>query len=112
MAFGRPTRYLQLDPRQVKGDSWDSSVQRATGEYSKRMHNFVLDNCHSMVARALNYMQYQGVKGRDAGRGGGYNMFWIGAWVFFRGRHSGTMGIVKTWLPFFLIVTILTLWYL
>mmetsp|Transcript_108615 Transcript_108615/g.306191 ORF Transcript_108615/g.306191 Transcript_108615/m.306191 type:complete len:203 (-) Transcript_108615:95-703(-) len=106
MAFGSPTRYLPLDPRRVMGDAWDSSVARATGEYAERMHNIVLDNCHSMVARVLNYAGYDGVKGQNGGRAGGYNMFWLGTWVFFRAKYIGPMGVAKTWLPFVIVVTL------
>eukprot|EP00927_Polykrikos_kofoidii_P054478 TRINITY_DN48890_c0_g1_i1.p1 TRINITY_DN48890_c0_g1~~TRINITY_DN48890_c0_g1_i1.p1 ORF type:complete len:230 (+),score=32.63 TRINITY_DN48890_c0_g1_i1:74-691(+) len=107
MAFGDPTRYLQLDPQHVRGDSWDASLARATSEYSKRMHNIFLDNCHSMVARALNYAGYAGVKGNDDGRSGGYNMFWLGALVFVKGSYTGPSGVLKTWMPFVILVLVL-----
>jgi hypothetical protein len=45
MAFGRPTRYLQLDLNDVPITSssnnvraiWDKSVEQASDEYKKRM---------------------------------------------------------------------------
>jgi hypothetical protein len=44
MAFGRPTRYWQLDSQKVhsngannKKDVWDRSVYDASEEYKKRM---------------------------------------------------------------------------
>lgn len=33
MAFGRPTRYLQLDPGRCKGERWDEAVARASETY-------------------------------------------------------------------------------
>lgn len=33
MAFGRPTRYLQLDPGRCKGEQWDEAVARASETY-------------------------------------------------------------------------------
>lgn len=43
MAFGEPTRYLQLDYRRIRNGSglsgWDGAVKSASIEYSKRMHN-------------------------------------------------------------------------
>lgn len=44
MAFGRPTRYWQLNPDQIptttpgnKRDVWDRSVKEASDEYKMRM---------------------------------------------------------------------------
>lgn len=67
MGFGWPTRYLILDDAKVEGGakSWDGelefskknyldnlkifldAVDKASNEYSKRMHNLFWDNCHS-----------------------------------------------------------------
>lgn len=33
MAFGRPTRYLQLDPGRCKGEHWDEAVAHASETY-------------------------------------------------------------------------------
>ena len=42
MAFGRPTRYWQLDPEKIpyvsnKREMWDRSVKESSDEYKKRM---------------------------------------------------------------------------
>lgn len=41
MAFGRPTRYLQLDLNRVSlnnaRNQWDKAVEQASEEYKKRM---------------------------------------------------------------------------
>ena len=56
MAFGAPTRYLQLDPSLCgalvnkagaggvlnKEEQWDEAVEEGSGEYSHRMHNICL----------------------------------------------------------------------
>ena len=55
LAFGKTTRYYQLEPQNVKGESvgnsssllsffysgmeWDRAVHEASEEYKKRMHN-------------------------------------------------------------------------
>lgn len=44
MAFGRPTRYLQLDPEKIpiagnKREIWDRAVKEASDEYKMRMVN-------------------------------------------------------------------------
>lgn len=58
MAFGTPTRYIQLDPTLARAMSWNDGVREANKVYSKRMHNICCDNCHSHVANALNAMEY------------------------------------------------------
>merc|ERR1712238_54979 len=78
MAFGYPTRYLQLQlpidnggewivaETRNKADTatiserWDEAIQEANGIYQQRMHNICCDNCHSHVAKALNIMEYKG----------------------------------------------------
>ena len=49
LAFGRTTRYYQLEPQHVKAMGWDRAVHEASEEYKKRMHNicwfeFILRN--------------------------------------------------------------------
>lgn len=36
MAFGRPTRYLQLEPGRCKGEDWDEAVARSSDTYRCR----------------------------------------------------------------------------
>lgn len=115
MAFGRPARYLRLDPGRVdiSGVSvdgadadgvittatiWDECVTRASVVYGTRQHNLCCDNCHSHVAMALGLMQYDRV---SAAR---WNMVRLAVWMFACGRYVGWWGAVRTWLPFALIV--------
>ncbi|XP_011874056.1 PREDICTED: transmembrane protein 222 isoform X3 [Vollenhovia emeryi] len=60
MAFGKPTKYWQLDYTKAKGgvQGWDAGVMEASEIYKARMHNLCCDNCHSHVATALNLMSY------------------------------------------------------
>jgi hypothetical protein len=97
MAFGAPTRYLQLDPKMAKEVNWDDAVRSGNSDYSKRMHNICCDNCHSHVARCLCYMNYSS---RD-----NWNMFMLGAWVFFCGPFISLGRFLQTWVPFMLLVT-------
>ena len=61
MAFGWPTRYIQLDPAKIGRipagmsavEAWDAAVDEANREYCKRMHNICCDNCHHHVGAAL-----------------------------------------------------------
>ncbi|CAF0748413.1 unnamed protein product [Didymodactylos carnosus] len=83
MAFGRPTRYLQLDLSRVPGPNprgnYDRAVEQASDEYKNRMHNLFCDNCHNHVAMALNTMNYN--------RKQSYNMINLTFWMFFRGKY-------------------------
>ncbi|XP_037915901.1 transmembrane protein 222 [Hermetia illucens] len=102
MAFGNPTRYLILDPYRVEGGltEWDESVSKASVVYGTRMHNLFCDNCHSHVAMALNTMQYRGKTN--------WNMVVLAFWMFLFGRYVGFCGLLKTWIPFLVVVAICT----
>lgn len=94
MAFGNPTRYLQLDVRKVAGgvSEWDESITKASIVYGTRMHNLCWDNCHSHVGMALTLMTYN-----SSVR---WNMVRMAGWMFIWGRYVGFGGFIKTWLPF------------
>lgn len=97
MGFGWPTRYLILDEDKVEGGakSWDDAVEKASNEYTKRMHNLFWDNCHSHCGMALSSMRYTGSTH--------WNMVRLAAWMFFFGRYVGFCGFLKTWIPFTII---------
>ncbi|XP_075165895.1 transmembrane protein 222 [Haematobia irritans] len=103
MGFGRPTRYLRLNPKYVDGGSfmWDEAVSKASVLYGTRMHNLFCDNCHSHVATALNCMRYKDTIN--------WNMVKLAIWLFVCGRYVSIGGFIKTWLPFLLVVTACTL---
>jgi len=103
MAFGWPTRYLVLDPQKAKGgpSGWDAGVSKASDIYGGRMHNLCCDNCHSHVATALDVMEYGGSSN--------WNMVSIAARMLVCGRFVSFGGFLKTWLPFLLMCTIITL---
>lgn len=101
-AFGRPSRYLQLMPYKVNNGGgvgeWDECVSKASVVYGTRMHNLFCDNCHSHVGMALSLMHYE--------RSSNWNMIRLAFWMFFFGQYVGCWGIVRTWLPFAIIVLI------
>lgn len=100
MAFGRPTRFLILDPYKVNGGvmEWDESISKASVIYGTRMHNLCWDNCHSHVGMALTLMKYN--------ESTNWNMVRLASWMFFFGQYVGVWGAIKTWLPFSLILLI------
>lgn len=104
MAFGRPTRYLILDPYKCENGGpieWDESISKASVIYGTRMHNLFCDNCHSHVAMALNLMKYK--------KRTNWNMIILAFWMFFCGHYVSTWGFIKTWLPFLIIISTCTI---
>lgn len=99
LAFGKPARYLQLDPQRVRNGraaEWDDCVTKASVVYGTRMHNLFCDNCHSHVGMALRLMHYD-----NSTR---YNMVLLACWMFVCGKYVGVWGFVRTWLPFLVVM--------
>lgn len=101
MAFGKPTRYWQLDPSLAEGGAagWDSAITEASEIYSRRMHNLCCDNCHSHVATALDLMKYNGSQR--------WNMVTLCFMMLCRGQYVSCAAALKTWLPFLIVTGIL-----
>eukprot|EP01137_Pigoraptor_chileana_P004599 Opistho-2@46453 len=98
MAFGRPTKYWQLEAAKGGGaQNWDGGVKRGCADYSRRMHNLFLDNCHSHVAACLNGMGYDNTH---------WNAWKIGIYLILFGRYIGFRGFLRTNLPFLIIAAI------
>ena len=77
MSFGAPYLYLELDPADCLGpvgsetprgslspaaaaQRWDAAVDAANDDFSRKMHNIVLQNCHHHSASVLNTLGYKG----------------------------------------------------
>eukprot|EP00933_Yihiella_yeosuensis_P077577 TRINITY_DN88151_c0_g1_i1.p1 TRINITY_DN88151_c0_g1~~TRINITY_DN88151_c0_g1_i1.p1 ORF type:complete len:202 (+),score=34.29 TRINITY_DN88151_c0_g1_i1:52-606(+) len=101
MMCGDVVRYLQLNPRNCRKLRLNLAVQESNQIYRDRMHNICCDNCHSHVAVALEKAEY---KGRQR-----WNMVIIAFWVFFQGRYTNAIAVVKHWLPFLILVGFITL---
>lgn len=98
MAFGKPTKYWQLKPNKVKNTNWNDAILNASTVYSNRIHNLLIDNCHSHVAYALNQMQYNGFKR--------YNMILLFILICLNSKYVSFISFIKTWLPFCIILFI------
>lgn len=96
MAFGNPTKYVQLDiPNKTK---WNDHVKEGDDTYSTQEHNLCCNNCHSHVASVLNNANY---------KGGGWNMVSV-AWILVtKGKYTGFSGFFKTYIGFFIIATLI-----
>lgn len=103
MAFGLPTRYVQLQPSHVRThheeagnldvNNFDVAVAKGCAKYSTRMHNICCDNCNSHVAQCLVNMNYRGHSR--------WSMVQVAALLFFRGKHVSTGRAFWHWAPFF-----------
>jgi len=102
MSFGTPTKYWILDPDLAQGgiQGWDRAVYEASEEYKGRMHNLLCDNCHSHVAYALNLMRYKGSSQ--------WNMVWLWLGMILHGKYVNCAGFLKTWVPFVIIVALIS----
>eukprot|EP00667_Euglena_gracilis_P021037 EG_transcript_22929 len=113
MAFGNPTRYIVLDPKQCRvsptppseADAeqddtaaiWDDGLLRANQTFEDHMHCMVVGHdCHSHVAEALNNLKYRNCTS--------WNKVLLAAWIFVCGRHVGLRGFLLTWLPFLVLL--------
>eukprot|EP01038_Epipyxis_sp_PR26KG_P014864 gene14864-19980_t len=90
LAFGPPTRYIQLDPTFCTAKEWDAAVHEGCEIYRSRMHNIFCDNCHSHVAKCLNLMGY-------------------GVWFFFQGKFVSIKSFFISYTPFLIVVLIIAL---
>ncbi|XP_046678730.1 transmembrane protein 222 [Homalodisca vitripennis] len=106
MAFGNPTKYWQLQPDKVPGGpaSWDRAIADAADVYKGRMHNLCCDNCHSMVALALNNMKYNNE--------GGWNMVNVAFRSLIFSKYISVGAWLKTWLPFTVWISVLLVYIL
>jgi len=120
LGFGAPTRTLRLDPALVTKrpasphvatgrdansppstsdfEAWDAAMLRATKCYERQWYRFLTNNCHCYVAHCLNQMEYKGSSD--------HNMASIAAMVVLRARHVGVVGLLKTWLPWAVIMVL------
>lgn len=104
MAFGWPTKYYQLKLEKCKGKKeWDDAVYEASEIYKHRVHNLRCDNCHSHVATALNIMKYDGSTN--------WNMVKLAILITFKSKYVGLSGFLKQWIPFFILVSFILLFY-
>ncbi|KAL8473826.1 hypothetical protein ACS0TY_030618 [Phlomoides rotata] len=118
-AFGAPTRYMQLSKEQCctfldipahdpeeetiqNGDrreimTWDGALRKSTQEYQHQSYNILTCNCHSFVANCLNRLKFQA---------GDWNVVNVAILIFIRGQFVSRLAILRTYLPFILVLCI------
>ncbi|KAL5209547.1 hypothetical protein ABZP36_005170 [Zizania latifolia] len=107
-AFGAVARYIQVNTDECYkllepegAATWDGVLKRGVQEFQHRSYSLLTCNCHSFVANNLNRLFYSG---HDK-----WNVVNLAAVMFLRGRWVSTASVVKTFLPFALVLTIGTL---
>ncbi|EFC38747.1 predicted protein [Naegleria gruberi] len=102
-AFGKPTRYLNIKNQlsQEQLENYDSNIKSGAKCFRSKMYNFFCQNCHHYTVHCLNQMKF---KNRNIG------IVEIGFLMFFYGKYvNGVSGILKTWLPFLILLALVGL---
>eukprot|EP00262_Sarcandra_glabra_P002490 TRINITY_DN1283_c0_g1_i1.p1 TRINITY_DN1283_c0_g1~~TRINITY_DN1283_c0_g1_i1.p1 ORF type:complete len:230 (+),score=27.59 TRINITY_DN1283_c0_g1_i1:79-768(+) len=116
-AFGSVARYIQINKEkcrispcmggrenddmynQTEGEkemTWDDALKKSTQEFQHRSYNLFTCNCHSYVANNLNRLFYGGSNR--------WNVVNLAALIFFKGRWVNKAAVVKSFLPFLVVV--------
>ena len=104
MAFGWPSRYVQLDLASVPSAKdgappaahFDTSLMQLASYFESRVrYDFLTWNCHSFVASCLNEVKYP--RSRLASALGGWSVVSLALFIFIWGRHIGPCGWLKQW---------------
>ena len=98
-AFGKPTKYVQLDLNEQEKYEYDRAIERGDNKYNMEEHNLCINNCHSHVAYVLNQIKY---KGRN-----NYTMFDIWWMLIYKGKYISFISFIKTYIGFFIFILIL-----
>ena len=98
-AFGKPTKYIQLELTEQEKYDWDRAILKGDNKYNMEEHNIFVNNCHSHVAYVLNQLNY---KGRN-----NYNMISIWWMLITKGKYVNCCGFFKTYIGFLIIIFII-----
>ena len=98
-AFGKPTKYIQLDLTEQEKYDWDRAILKGDNRYNMEEHNLFVNNCHSHVAYVLNQLNYRGRNN--------YNMVSIWWMLIMKGKYVSCCGFFKTYIGFLIIVFII-----
>ncbi|XP_077247451.1 RTE1-homolog [Tasmannia lanceolata] len=105
-AFGTVARYIQINnengnSKQTEPEkemAWDDALRKGTQEFQHRHYNLLTCNCHSYVANNLNRLFYGGH--------GQWNVVNLAALIFLKGHWVNKTAIVKSFLPFVIVLCI------
>ena len=95
-AFGKPTKYFQLDLSEQEQYEFDRAVEKADNKYNMEEHNLCFNNCHSHVACVLNNIKYKGKSN--------YTMVHVWWMLITKGKYISFCSFIKTYIGFFIFV--------
>ena len=98
-AFGKPTKYIQLELTEQEKYDWDRAILKGDNRYNMEEHNLFVNNCHSHVAYVLNQLNFRGRNN--------YNMVSIWWMLIMKGKYVSCCGFFKTYIGFLIIVFII-----
>ena len=98
-AFGKPTKYIQLELTEQEKYDWDRAILKGDNRYNMEEHNIFVNNCHSHVAYILNQLNFK--------RRNNYNMVSIWWMLIAKGKYVSCCGFIKTYLGFLIIIFII-----
>lgn len=100
--FGRPTKFLKLEPSKAQARDWNDAIQVSANKFCGQQHNIIFNNCHSHVADTLNEMKYNG---KD-----NYNQFDVFLMMTLHSKYVGLRGFLLQWGVFlFLLMIVIVL---
>lgn len=100
-AFGAVARYIQMNNGKIETEkemSWDDALRVGTQEFQHRSYNLFTCNCHSFVVNNLNRMFCSGCKK--------WNVVNLATLIFLEGRWVNKAAIVRSFLPFVIVLCI------
>ena len=98
-AFGKPTKYYQLDLNDQEKYEFDRAVEKADNKFSMEQHNLCFNNCHSHVACVLNNLKYKGKTN--------YTMIHIWWMLITKGKYLSFWSFFKTYIGFIILAFIM-----
>ncbi len=100
-AFGKPTKYIQLDLSEQEKYEYDRAIEKGDNKYNMEEHNLCMNNCHSHVAYILNQFKFKGKSN--------YTMVHIWWLLIMRGKYISCCSFIKTYIGFFIFIFIIWL---
>lgn len=77
--------------------TWDDALRKSTQEYQHQSYNILTCNCHCYVANCLNRLKFQA---------GDWNVVNLAILIFIRGQFVSRLAILRTYLPFVLVLCV------
>ncbi|KAJ6242840.1 transmembrane protein [Anaeramoeba flamelloides] len=97
------TDYSKIDEESIE-ETLDQAIALSTNKFKKKNFNFLTNNCHNFVADVLDKSGYKEKKNWNS-----YSSIKIAWFVLKGGKLIGVSGFIKSYLGFFILITIIIL---